>query len=358
MIIQCLECKQKTTIGDEKITDDTFLLNCPKCGAFLEVSVNVRSLKLLELEVPGAKTAVVDRTSATYDISKDPIYLKSKEGTAERFILDKVVSGEVKFPELNPIVYQISRLVRDENSASRDLAELVTVDDRITRCIFKLAEVESHVESAESVQDMRKAIERLGFKTVERTAIALSVRDLFLLPNPIVAELMRSDWEHALTCAVAAGEIADIVHYPNVDLAFLAGLLKGAGDTVVAKVISEMSPEEIKKFKINKDRILELFVNLNMVFGAKLVREWGLPDQVIRTIARHFDSEEVDDKLVDITSLAHSVCVKMGKSFHPNPELSLTGLVPTHRLEVSEIILADLMLDLEEKTKKMDEILA
>ena len=358
MIIQCLECKQKATIDDAKITQDTFLLNCPGCGAFLQVSVTVNSLKRIELESPRTKAAAVDRTSATYDIRKDPVYLKSKKDSAERFILDKAVSGAVSFPELNPIVYQIGQVARDEHSSSRDLAELVTVEERIARSLSGLVDDESRVEDVENVEDMTRVIERLGFKAVERTAIALSVRDLFLLSSPIVADLMRIDWENALTCAVASYEIADIVHYSNSDLAFLAGLLKGAGDTVVARAVSEMSADEVKKFKIDRDRILELFVNLNMVFAVKLVREWGLPDQLIRTVAHHFDSKEIDDRLVDIAGLAHSVCVKTGKSFHPDPKLSLTGLVSTQRLEVSDVLLADLMLDLDEKTRKMDEVLA
>jgi len=360
MIIQCIECKQKTTLNDEKITEIPFLLCCPRCGAYMQVDLQVTPLKVFKLDKGKGGTAVtIDRSSPTYNLQKDPIYVKSKVGSLERIILDKIINGKTKLPQPDSVLPEIRLLMRDENTTSQDMEEILRRSEDVSRSVVKLANSEARMEGSEKIRNLTKAIERLGFETVEKAAIAVEVRKCYLkAKNPDLLEIMKGNWTNALCCAIAANDIALAVNYTNPDVAFLVGLLKGLGDIVIGHTIDNISPEEYEKYKLNEDRIIELFVNLSSTFSAKIVREWGMSEQVVKAVESHFADDEIEDRLVDISNLAHAICIKHGKSFHPDPNVSLSKHVAAQRLEATDVMIANLLLDFEEKSTAMEQILS
>jgi len=356
MQIECPECRQHTKIRDEKIPKDSFLVRCTHCKALLQVAINVAALKLVEDEPVKVVTACVDRLAKHYDLRQDPVYLGSKTESLERIVLDKFLSGEIKLPVLPAVAVRVNRLVNDGSPSGKDLADAVGIDRNIAARVLMMANSASY-RSQGPIQDLDNAIARLGFKTVESVVLASVVRGLFKTDFQPLARLMEVDWEHSITCAITAFEIASRTRFRDKESAFTAGLLLDIGNVVCAEILAALAAEQPQKFKASEDEIASLLVGLHVILGCPVLKNWSIPESIARAVACHHESEDFEDTLVDIVSLANAICVKIGKSLAPNPQLSLTSLIAAQRLEFTDLTLASIEVELEDRVRDMKAIL-
>jgi len=357
MIVKCTECRQNNVIPDDRVPEDNFIIMCKSCKAILAVDLRVSTVKMLKLEPEKAQAGPVDRASPNYDISKDPIYATCGKDSLERVVLDKFIEGDVELPVLPNIATQIFALVRDEKTTAKTLARAIQVERAIAARILKLAN-SAFYKSVEPVKDLEKAVARLGFKTVESTVVGAVTNDIFKTKVKFLAEIMQTDWDNAVTSAIAASEIAREVKYKQPETAFAAGLLHNIGHVVGGEILAHIPADELKRYDINRDAIVHLLDDLHVPLGCALLVKWNIPGELVRAVAYHCEPEEVEDVLVDIVHLANGICIKIGKDLISNTDLSLTGLISAQRLGFNDVKLASMLVDLEDKVRDMKSVLA
>jgi len=357
MLVECPQCRQKTKIRDEKAPIGTFLIRCGHCRELLEVCLSVSAVTLFEEEPAKAEAVALDRTADTYDIRKEPVYLKSPENSLVRTVFDRFVADDVTLPVLPDIATRISKLVRNEKTASKDLASAVHLERNIAAKILKLAN-SAYYRGRDPIEELGAAVTRLGFKTVESTVYAAIASELFRTDFKPLVPVLEVDWDHAVTCAVTASEIAKTVDYAENELAFTAGLLHDIGNVVTAEILSQTPKEKLTAFSMDRDTLVELLADTHVPLGCALLKKWNIPKSLVRATAYHHEPEEVDDMLVDIVSLANAICHKIGRDIKPLTDLPLTSNISAQRLEFNDLMLANMQVQLEDKSREMKAILA
>ena len=83
--------------------------------------------------------------------------------------------------------------------------------------------------------------------------------------------------------------------------------------------------------------------------GAQLLETWGIPE-VYAEIVRDHHVDELDEgrPLLSVVRLADQACARLGLSLVGDPGIELATLPEVHALGISETLLAELEIKLED----------
>lgn len=227
------------------------------------------------------------------------------------------VVGEI--PSIPAVASRVMTAVSDPSTSADDLRKIIEFDPSIAARILRFANSSMYGFRRE-VETLRHAITLLGFRSVECTVMAASLRDVF-------AHFGLSEkllWEHATLSGVVAGRLST---YGPIDLdresAFSAGLLHDLGKVALsnvyrrryARVMARTYNEGISFVDAERDE----FGFDHAILGAHVAETWGLPSALVAAIRHHhahpselaeLPTEHV--RLIALTSVATRVCTRLG----------------------------------------------
>lgn len=227
------------------------------------------------------------------------------------------VVGEI--PAIPQVASRVMTAVGDASTSADDLREIIEIDPSLAARILRVANSSLYGFRRE-VETLRHAITLLGFRSVESTVMAASLRDVF--SNFGLSEKLL--WEHATLTGVVAGRLAQ---YGSVDVerepAFTAGLLHDLGKVALAntyrkeyaRVMARTYNEGVSFAEAERDE----FGFDHAVLGAHVAETWDLPSALVAAIRHHHDEPEVyaerppeQVRLIALTGVATRVCTRLG----------------------------------------------
>jgi putative nucleotidyltransferase with HDIG domain len=194
-------------------------------------------------------------------------------------------------PSLPRTLLSIQRVATDERSSAEDLAACILADQALTMRVLKVVNsVMYRTRHDETVRTVHRAVIVLGFETVRKLALGLSVFDMMskLSRSPVLADIAR----HSLATAAMAQVLAEESHAVPAEEAFVIALLHDIGKVVLV----ECSPAamdaaladatagvptieaERRHFGLSHDRA-----------GRRLAERWQLPAEIQNVIGDHHD---------------------------------------------------------------------
>lgn len=206
----------------------------------------------------------------------------------------EVLSDLPSLPEVARKILQLRSQPRPDANA---LATIIELDPSLSAQVLRYARsslygYQGKIDSAEA------AIARvLGYETVLNLALALATTAPFQIPK--VGPLgSTAYWNHAVQCAIIAQTVAHTVPSHKqclASFAYLAGLLSDFG----LLVLGHLCPEQYGRLNrmLQEDPSIELdYVELQLFgmnhaeAGARVLRRWDLPDELIITALKHQDA--------------------------------------------------------------------
>lgn len=196
-------------------------------------------------------------------------------------------------PSLPQTLLSIQKVAADVNSGAEDLAKCILQDQALTMRVLKVVNSARYQRSnQEEILTVQRAVVVMGFQTVKKMALGLSVFDMMskLSRSPQLMAIAR----HSLITAGFARILAQASGKVSPDEAFVTGLIHDIGKVVLIEcdpkamdqVLQEMTPDahlpdiEKKHFGISHDRA-----------GRRLAARWGLPSDLQKVIAEHHNVE-------------------------------------------------------------------
>jgi len=149
-------------------------------------------------------------------------------------ILAKLASGasagEIIFPTTAEMGLKVQRLLDDPDCSLDQLAGLVQADPLLAARVVAIANSVVYNRSGQAVTDIRRAVSRLGFKTLRVLAAAVVVRQMeSMAKTPQHRQLAVQLWEHTAHVAALSNVIARRVTRQDPDTAFFAGIVHEVG---------------------------------------------------------------------------------------------------------------------------------
>jgi putative nucleotidyltransferase with HDIG domain len=196
-----------------------------------------------------------------------------------------------ELPSLPQTLLEIQRVANDDRSSAEDLAACILRDQSLTARVLKVVNsVMYRRNNDEEIRTVHRAVIRIGFETVRKLALGLSVFDMMskLSRSPFLVEISR----HSLVTAGIAQLLAEASGRAAAEEAFVGALLHDIGKVVLiecspgameAVARAGMAGEdglaaERSEFGITHDRA-----------GRRLARRWKLPADLQNLIGDHHD---------------------------------------------------------------------
>ncbi|MCP4292240.1 MAG: HDOD domain-containing protein [bacterium] len=196
-----------------------------------------------------------------------------------------------ELPSLPQSLLKIQKVATDDRSCADDLANCILKDQALTMRVLKVVNSALYQRRGqEKVRTVRRAVIVMGFETVRKLALGLSVFDM-------MSKLSRSPWlavitRHSLITAAFAQILAESTTTVHAEEAFVTALIHDIGKVVLLEcspaamdeVLADLSggipalEAERRHFGITHDRA-----------GRRLSARWGLPVQLQNVIGDHHD---------------------------------------------------------------------
>ena len=199
--------------------------------------------------------------------------------TVRRALVRRIDSGELDLPLLPQVAGQVLSMSRDEGSDASGMADIIQRDQALAGHVMRVANSPAYMPRVPIVS-LQQAIARMGMPVITEIAVATSIKgSLFDVPGHMdrLAEL----WRHALATGSWGKEIAR-ARRRAVESSFLCGLLHRVGTPVVLQMVSDLS--RVAGMTLTASDLDHLLAEFQSGVGARIAKEWSLPDPVRESI--------------------------------------------------------------------------
>lgn len=215
----------------------------------------------------------------------------------------------VRLPALPNILVKLIEYCRTERVGLDQLAELIAKDPAIAGKIVGVANSAAFRRGGQKFR-LEQSLMTLGTDMIRTLVISESVVQTFNHFTTSASINLCKFWEHSLTNAVLAREIARKTGYQNIDEAYLCGLLHDVGRIAFLAVTptkyTSLFQEEDSRELCNAE--LEALQITHSEAGAWMADRWKLGQHVADSILFHHEPASRIEKtspLVRLTYLAH-----------------------------------------------------
>lgn len=233
--------------------------------------------------------------------------------------LNYIVSKVNDLPMLPNRVKKIIDITEDPDSTIQDLENEILKDQSLTSKILKLAN-SAYYGYPRKINTVSQATILLGFQTIKSIALASTVSKMMTHELKGYALGENELWTQSQTCAIISRHIAKEVKYPNPETAYIAGLLRDIGKTILNFYVEKEYHAIINKVEYSNMPFLEAEEEIlgfnHAQVGEKIAIKWNFPEELVEAIGLHHSPEKatINPTLVSIVHIADAITMMMGIS--------------------------------------------
>lgn len=233
--------------------------------------------------------------------------------------LNYIISKVDDMPVLPDRVKKIIALTEDPDSTIQDLEKEILKDQSLTSKILKLAN-SAYYGYPRKINTVSQATILLGFQTIKSMALASTVSKMMTHELKGYALGKNDLWTQSQTCAIISRYIAKEVKYPNPETAYIAGLLRDIGKTILNFYVEKEYHAIINKVEYSNMPFLEAEEEIlgfnHAQVGEKIAIKWNFPEELVEAIGLHHSPEKatINPTLVSIVHIADAITMMMGIS--------------------------------------------
>jgi HD-like signal output (HDOD) protein len=267
-------------------------------------------------------------------------------------VLVRIESGSIELPVLPDFAMKILRMTEDPASAGPEVAKLIERDHVLSAQLVRLAN-SSFYAGRVPVRSVSQAVIRVGVRAVASLVAAAVQRPLYAGRNGPATSYLAGLWRHALGAAILAQDVTRRERGDDSEGAFLAGLLHDLGKTAILAVL----PAPVAGEPWPPEEVLQA---LHCEAARLLLRGWNLPVDIEAAVVHHHDPAAAGPhaRLAAIVGVADRICHRVGVAPFAHPVLEETEDPAVRILGLSEIALADLEVELEDRVAELDAVLS
>ena len=221
-----------------------------------------------------------------------------------RYALKAFIEDErLNIPVLPTTATKVLSILKDQSVDAGDLTELIEKDQSLASNIIRVCNSPVY-GGRKNITSLQQAIARLGGKALRRIVLMHALMGkVFLIEG--FEEEADVIWEHTRFTGVWCKEIAVLCN-TDPEEAYLIGLLHSVGKPVILQSLDDLRNE--LKMKLTKNDGLALMQEFHPLVGAKVAKQWSLPEEVSITCLHYPDfslAPTEHQRIVAIVHLAH-----------------------------------------------------
>jgi putative nucleotidyltransferase with HDIG domain len=185
---------------------------------------------------------------------------------------------------------------------------------------------------------IKESVIRLGARQITSLAVAASQASLHKSDNNLINSVMQDLWQHSLVCALGCWWLARHTgHQSIVDYAYLAGLLHDVGKLYLLKAMEQIIQDEMNQIVLNRELLLEIFSELHVEQGCRVMDHWNLPS-IYRSVVANHHAEQFDhvDSLLAIVRLVNNFSREVNLSLNTSQIQAINDSHEINLLDMDE----------------------
>jgi len=208
--------------------------------------------------------------------------------------------------------------IESDPADSRELKRIICQDQALTANILKVCN-SAYYGFSRRISSLTHAISLLGFKTIKKMLLALSLKDVLFQQVPSYSLRKGEMFRHALACGLTAELMAkEKGHDLDSEKFFTAALLHDIGKIVLDQVafdkfglVMDMVMREDRSFLEAEKEILGY---THAQVGGLIAQEWNFPPVLTEAIAFHHEPEKAQaaPEIVAIVHISNVICSMLG----------------------------------------------
>ncbi len=221
-------------------------------------------------------------------------------------------------PSLPSVVIKLRKYLNNPDVSFEELAQVIQVDPGLTANILQLAN-SAYFGWSQTIKTVKEAITRLGTNRIFQMVLCMSVAPLVRKPIRGYDTDAEGLWNHSISVAICAEQMALTLGLEDMEAAFTAGLLHDMGKVVMGTFV-EIDDEPIKEImrtdglSFNDAEKMVMGIDHAEVAG-ELLKAWNLPADVVEAACCHHCPSKASpehQQLVDLIHLADVLCINVG----------------------------------------------
>lgn len=284
-----------------------------------------------------------------------------------------VVTESIRLPGFPDLLLRLEQeLKRDDVNVSR-IAGLVRMDPVVSGQILRLANSSWYDRGGKPVQDLTRAVIRLGLPLTRDLVGALTLPSLFGKGGGALDS--NRYWRHSFSVALLAQSLGRLQNLSReqMDLLWVAGILHDVGALlcdilatdklrIYLTYLAGTGEGESRRGREQEKAILG--AELAELGGAFLQRTWKLPDAIVRVVRSHDEPERLEaEPVIGRPALcirgAEILCEARGVDWMPGPARSLDEAEPLlRRMGLGALDVVAIVDEVDQVTRTADGMLA
>ncbi len=235
--------------------------------------------------------------------------------------------------QLRPMPSNVTRLLReleDPGITAGQISDQIGLDQALAALIMQMSNsaLLGYGRTCTSIND---AVVRLGFKRIKSIVMASAASDSMKRSLRGYRLGAGQLWEHSLAVAVAAEWVAQAVHYPQPEEAYVTGLLHDMGKLMLDQyVLSDYTKivDYMHRYRLSLWQVEEKLIGIDHAkVGGLMAEKWHFPQSLLYGIQYHHEPSlaRKNAKLAAVVNMANAFASQTNdklpdihsKSIHP-----------------------------------------
>jgi len=249
----------------------------------------------------------------------------------------------IELPVFHPIAIKLQHLLETSDFTMDEVINLANEDQSLAGQILKMANSTVYMGRVRT-ETIKDAVIRLGAQQVSNLAMAASQAGLHVSENRVLNGFLQSLWLHSHACAVGSRWLARSAGYPQIaDQAYMAGLLHDVGKLYLIKALERLNKMGVAHAALEEDLLLEIFAELHVEQGCRLMQHWNMPKVYYNVVANHHDNNfDSTDTVLTVVRAVNSACKVKGIGLVHTPDRDLMTEPEVALLQLTQEELDDL----------------
>ncbi|QWV94391.1 HDOD domain-containing protein [Geomonas oryzisoli] len=250
----------------------------------------------------------------------------------------------IDLPVFHPIAVRILHLLHTPDFTMTQITDLANEDQSLAGQILKMANSPLYIGRVRT-ETIKEAVVRLGGQEIANLAMAASQASLHTSEIPTINRFLQVLWLHSHACALGSRWLARRAGYPqHGDQAYMAGLLHDIGKLYLLKALERLNRMGVAQAALEEDLLLEIFAELHVEQGCRLMEHWNMPKVYYNVVANHHDENfDTQDIVLTVVRLVNTACRMKGIGLLHDPEIDLFEQPESAMLQLSDEEMDDLL---------------
>ena len=255
----------------------------------------------------------------------------------------------IDLPVFHPIAMRLVHLLQASDFTMNQVTDLANEDQSLAGQILKMANSPLYIGRVRT-ETVKEAVVRLGAQEVTNLAMAASQASLHVSDNRVINAFMQPLWLHSHACALGSRWLARKAGYPqHAEQAYMAGLLHDIGKLYLLKALERLNKMGVAQAALEEDLLLEIFEELHVEQGCRLMEHWNMPRVYYNVVANHHDDNfDTQDTVLTVVRLVNAACHMKGIGLQHDPSIDLAERTETAMLQLTQEETDDLLDVLED----------